>query len=244
MIANSFPCTWAVPEQLGRDEVLLFRGEAPAEEAESPAFRAWLSTEERARAERFRFARDRRRYVFRRAFVRGALGALLGRAPGDLGFGATAKGAPYLDPAPALSLRFSLSHSEERLLLAVARERMLGVDLQAHDRLDELDRMAGRFLSPAEAVGFAQLSGADRPAAFFRAWSRKEAALKALGEGFFLDPRRISVGIEPHAAESWSALEDERLARFFFLDLSAPDGFSAAVCVEGTGWSVTEVKAD
>lgn len=242
MIANSFPCTWAVPEHLGREEVLLFRGEAPSEEVRRPALWAWLSAEERARAERFRFPRDRRRFVFRRAFVRGALGALLGRAPEDLGFGSTSKGAPYLDPGASPSLRFSLSHSEERLLLVVARERMLGVDLQAHDRLDELDRMAGRFLAPAEAVAFAQLARAERPEAFFRTWARKEAALKALGEGFFLDPRRIAVGIEARAGVPWSSPEEERLAPFALLDVPAPEGFSAALCVEGMGWTIREIR--
>jgi 4'-phosphopantetheinyl transferase len=196
-----------------------------------------LSEAERERAVRFYLARDRDRFVGRRVYLRTLLAAYLGRRPAELRYVEGRHGKPALAPDQAEDLTFNLSHSHGGVLVAVARGRELGVDLEAHASLtdpDERDRVARRILDRDEQAEWEALAAAARPDAFFRLWTRKEALLKALGIGLRIDPSAIHVGFGERAATS-----DPRLVEFGALrDLPAPAGHAAAVCAAGTDWTV------
>jgi 4'-phosphopantetheinyl transferase len=245
MILEGSSRSWPVPPPLGADEIHLWLSDMSGQAGAPGADRSWLSDAELGRAERFRFERDRRAWLFRQGFLRGVLAGYVGAHPGALAFQETAKGKPRLAPSPggdgsapaASILSFNLSHSEGWVLVAVAR-REVGVDIQAHRPLRDLQGMAERVFSARELRQYAELADERRVDGFYRLWARKEAALKALGEGFHLEPRELDLGLELRPSETpWVPEQDERIARFGSVaDLHAPHGCSAALCASGTSW--------
>lgn len=182
---------------------------------------ASLSPDERARAERFRFAVHRDRFVVARALLREILGVFLGVAPGRLAFDYGARGKPSLArPFAAEDLRFNLSHADGLALYAITRGREVGVDVEPVRPLPDAERIAARFFSAREQAALRSLAAPERAEAFFACWTRKEAFLKATGDGLSrpLDAFDVSVlpGLparlervegEPHEAGRWSLAE-------------------------------------
>jgi 4'-phosphopantetheinyl transferase len=155
------------------------------EPADLELLQAALPPDERERASRFRLARDRRRFLVARSLLRLLLGRYAGRLPAELRFRYGPAGKPALAAEDLGWLRFNLSHSAELLVVAVAAEREVGVDVERVD--EELDWSAlCRFLPEAEQAGLAALETQPpsiRRRAFFQAWTGQEAWLKALGQG-------------------------------------------------------------
>jgi 4'-phosphopantetheinyl transferase len=179
------------------------RLDVPADEEARLA--ALLDPDERARAARFRFARDRRRFVVRRGRAREWLAGAGGGDPARLRFTATAHGKPELPGGP----RFSLSHSGETMMLAIG-DTPLGCDIEAIDPTLDWPPLASTFFAPAETAALAALAPEPARTAFFACWSRKEAFVKALGLGltYPLDAFTVSVDAVPKivsGGEGWEA---------------------------------------
>jgi 4'-phosphopantetheinyl transferase len=144
--------------------------------------RALLTPDEQARATRFHFARDRDRSIIGRGSLRVLLGRYLGTAPERVNFAYGAFGKPALaNPSPGIE--FNLTHAGELALCAVARRRPVGIDLEPIRPMPDAERIATRFFSPREQAELLGLPSEERAAAFLRCWTRKEAFIKALGEG-------------------------------------------------------------
>lgn len=153
--------------------------------AEAPEW-AWLTAEERARAQRLVRPRDGRRFVLCRGALRVIVGSLLDRPPHDVEFRAGPGGKPILPPGEPGSrppLHFNVSHSGELALIAVSRSRELGVDVEKTRPISEAARIVRSYFTETETEQFHQLEEAARAAAFIRGWTRKEAILKAKGVG-------------------------------------------------------------
>lgn len=157
---------------------------------------ARLSEDERVRAGRFKFARDARRFVVARGTLRSLLGTYLGLPPRRLEFAYGEHGKPALEGAHA-ALGFNLSHSGEIAVLAAGWNRALGVDVELRRPLPDLDALAARSFAPRELSVLGGLPETDRPAAFFRCWTRKEAFIKALGDGLTYSLRDFDVTLLP-----------------------------------------------
>ena len=143
-----------------------------------------LRDDERQRACRFRFARDRRRYVVARGRLRQLLGARLGTHPRSVALTCGAHGKPCLAPgSAAMDLRFNVSHSGDLALFAFCRGREVGVDVEAVGPMQDNDAVARHFFSRSELQAYRALPPRDRDLGFFTCWTRKEAYLKALGGG-------------------------------------------------------------
>lgn len=155
-----------------------------------------LDGHERERAAHFVFERDRRRYVAAHVALRRLLGQRTGRPPGELRFEAGAFGKPRLRIEPFCS--FSLSHCGDQALIAFAKDGEIGVDLEALGALRDLDALARHCLTAGEWVQFQALPMPERESAFLRAWTRKEASLKALGTGLQVEPSSVDVGLDTH----------------------------------------------
>ncbi len=195
-----------------------------------------LDPEERARADRFRFAPDRNRFLFCRAALRHVLGRCLGVAPERLRLSAGAHGRPRLKEGQS-DLDFNLSHSGDWGLLALASGRRVGVDIERIDASRAGDEIAARFFSPEEVEALRRTRVADRVDAFFRCWTRKEAYVKARGEGLSIPLDSFAVSIEPEASRLLrSDRGPEEVARWEVLGLRVVQAYAAAVAVEGTGW--------
>ena len=232
--------SWPVPPVLGEEEVHLwwaFVGDGRELGAEE---RTWLAEPEIERAERFHRPLDRRRFVARAILRRGLLGSYLDRDPKSLRFREGPHGKPYLADGDGEGWSFNLSRSVDRVLFGITRGREVGVDVEAHRPLKELDSMAKRVFAPAEHAAYLRVADEGRRGAFYRIWTRKEAAMKALGEGFYREPRTLTVGFaEAETGRVFSPPDEDALASFGLADLEAPEDFSAAVCAPGLDWKPT-----
>lgn len=206
-----------------------------------------LDAAEHARAARFHFEHDRRHYLASRGLLRQLLGAALDKPASALAFEYGAQGKPALAGAFSQNrvLRFNLSHSAGWAMFALAWDRKVGIDLESSGRLkrdgDGLSALAGRVLSARELSIWQTLpDDAAREAAFLRAWTRKEAYVKATGRGFFDEVNRIEVALDaaapnPSLTLPSSPREGEATRHWTLHDLAAPDGFAAALAVERKG---------
>lgn len=218
---------------LGEEEVHLWRLwlDAPAD-----GLRHLLSVDERQRADRFAFERDRERWTAARAGLRRILAAYLGVEPRLLQFEAGPFGKPHL--VPDCGLRFNLSHSGNVALVAVARGRDLGVDVERIGPEAELEQIAPMVLSAGELAEWTGLPREDRVQGFFNAWSRKEAFIKAVGEGVSFGLQRFDVTLAPGAPARLLRVEGGSAADWTLHAVEAAPGYAASVCVKGRGWAL------
>jgi 4'-phosphopantetheinyl transferase len=171
------------------------------------ALAAVLSDAERHRASRFAFDRDRRRFIVARARLRQLLAERLGAKPESVEFTYGAHGKPaLLRRSGMLDLRFNVSHCAEVAVYAFAAGREVGVDVEAVHALEDADAIAARFFSAREYAEYRALDASDRPLAFFNCWTRKEAFVKATGDGLAHPLDGFDVSLAPG--------EPARLLRF------------------------------
>jgi 4'-phosphopantetheinyl transferase len=143
-----------------------------------------LSSDEVDRALRFKFDRDRRRFLVSHAAVRSILAAYLTASPRELEFSLGPNGKPELASVPERETRqFNLSHSHEAAVLALARRRAIGVDVEYVQEDFPFEEVAHRFFSPKEVAALATLPKRLQREAFYKCWTSKEAFLKAKGTG-------------------------------------------------------------
>jgi len=148
---------------------------------------ATLSHDERNRSARLRFARDRQRFVVARGALRDLLGRYLGTRPGQIRFAYNAFGKPELSPEFGSRLRFNLSHSADLALIAITTEAGIGVDLEYIRPQPEYAEIARSVFSAAEVDQLNRLPSHLYPQAFLSCWTKREAYVKARGEGLAVD---------------------------------------------------------
>jgi 4'-phosphopantetheinyl transferase len=175
-----------------------------------------LTADERERAGKFGSEQLRNRFIVGRATLRRLLGRLLNCEPATLVFRYGEFGKPELDGPLAGALHFNLSHSGGAGLLAMARRGPLGIDLEKVRPVWDPQQIASRFFTEHEGRQLETVAEQERPEAFFRLWTRKEAWLKATGEGIAASLDRIEVSFladeparvlkvadDPGAADQW-----------------------------------------
>jgi len=161
--------------------------------SEVSALHEILDAPERARAARFVNERDRRRYVVGRGSLRMLLGEYTRDDPARVALTTLPGGKPVLVSEDEWRpLHFNVSHCGELALFAFA-DREVGIDVERLAPTSDMEQVAAHFFSVDEVVAFGQLAGLERTRFFFRTWVRKEAYVKATGDGFAIDPARISV---------------------------------------------------
>jgi 4'-phosphopantetheinyl transferase len=236
--------TWINPPidtPLADGEVHLWRAALVQPPEALRGFHSTLAPDETAKAARYRFQRDRDHYVAARGLLRRLLVRYLARAPQSFRFSYGAYGKPSLDAAPgAQDLRFNLSHSHELALYAFTRGRDVGIDIE-HMRADFAgDDIAERFFSAREVSMLRALPAAARTQAFFNCWTRKEAYIKARGEGLShpLDEFDVSLIPGEPAALLGTRGDPQELTRWSLQALDAGEGYAAAVAVQGTDHSL------
>ena len=194
---------WAAPLSLATEQI--------------EALESLLSSDELERADRFRFPHLRSRYVAARGSLRVLLGRYLEREPAALEFNYSSRGKPDLKGQGAEPLHFNLAHSHDLALIAVTRAAPVGVDVEWIRPMRDADGIATRFFSARESESLRSVPAAEQDAAFFSLWTRKEAWLKATGDGIseslskfevtFLsadEPRVLAIAGDPAAGAAWS----------------------------------------
>ena len=202
-----------------------------------------LSKDELARAARFRFERDRDAFVRARAFLRRTLGSALLQDPKALEFLVGPFGKPAL--ANARGLEFNLSHSGALALCAHAWGRPVGVDVEEHRAGVEGLDVAELFFTPREIETLRALPEEERAHGFFLCWTRKEAYVKARGEGLSISLAGFHVSCTPGAPATIVGVGDAapEVARWSIANLDVGPGYSAAVAAYGNGWSLEALSA-
>jgi len=225
--------------ELAGDEIHVWRAalDLPAETV--ARLGETLSADERERAARFRIERVRRRYVVARGLLRTVLGRYLGRPPEELRFEYGTNGKPALAPGEDGGLRFNVSHSDDLGVFAVARGREIGVDVERLRPVPRAEQIAERFFSLPERVAFRGVPAERKVEAFFTCWTRKEAYIKARGEGLSHPLDQFAVSLVPgEPARLWPAGDgDGSEVTHWSLEALPPwPGYVAALAGRGHGW--------
>jgi len=226
---------------LPENEVQLWRLDLGALSTGEDRWLLMLSSDEQARAARFIPRHARQHFVVTRGMLRMVLAAYLATDPGKLTFQNSIRNKPSLGPPHAESgIRFNVAHSGEVALLAFARNREVGVDVEKVRGDLEVDAIARRFFSPHEQKQLTAVASHDRVEAFFRCWTRKEAYVKAKGEGLGLPLDQFDVSM---AAGSNNALlatrpDGSEAARWSLRDVGVGPGYAGALCVAGHDFQI------
>lgn len=210
-----------------------------------PDLQRALSSDELHRAARFRFQRDRQRFVVSRGLLRVILGRYLDVAPGGLRFCYGDYGKPFLDPTfDREGLRFNLSHSGGLALYAVARGREVGIDLERVRPVAEAEQIAERFFSARENAALRTCPANLKHEMFFSYWTRREAFVKALGRGVSLPLDQENANpffdVSPVPGEptmlSGTGERSRESSRWAVRPLLPAPGYVAALAAEGYDW--------
>ena len=164
------------------------------------------------------------------------LGEYLGTAPEALRFGYAANGKPYLKN-PTSGVSFNVAHCDSLALIAIAeKQEEIGVDVEKVRWMPDFDALVSRFFSRREAEVFVTLEAETKPAAFFNLWTRKEALLKATGEGICGALNGVEVSFLPGEPARLLALPDGAASDWTLRDFVPADGYVAALAVKRQGF--------
>jgi 4'-phosphopantetheinyl transferase len=192
-----------------------------------------LSRSERDRASRLAFEADRRRFVVSHAFARFVLAHYFRQSPANLEFCTGPRGKPRVTDI-GCDVRFNLTHSGDRALIAVATGREVGIDIERHRWVDVMP-LARSCFSATECADLAAISDArEQLAGFYRCWTRKEALVKATGEGLGYPLDAFDVEIAPDRLSDVVLEHDSPSVphRWTIVPLRVQPGYSAAVATE------------
>lgn len=225
----------SVPLPLPSDEAHSWCVGLDASPSTCARLHATLTEDEQRRSARLRSERDRRRFIVAHGALRELLGRYLGARPGDIRFVHNAHGKPALHPDWGGRLKFNLSHAGGYALIAITAGAEIGVDLEYVRPLPDQDAIARCFFSAAEVDRLRRMPRERQALAFFNCWTRKEAFVKARGEGLDAD---ASEAMAP--APGWS-----------LFTLQPAPGYVGALVVEGLGrrlrqrrWQATADASD
>ena len=187
-----------------------------------------LADEEKARADRFCFDRDRRRYIACRSYLRKLLAQYVGCGPLDITLAFGRRGKPYLVGA---ALGFNVSHSEELAVIALTREPNIGVDIEFNRPLNDIEAMILAVGSAEERRIFTRVDDENRLRLFYRMWARKEALVKVEGAGLAMALTGLTV-LRADGAELTEPVSVAGQGQIRVFDLpQVPRGFAAALAV-------------
>jgi 4'-phosphopantetheinyl transferase len=204
--------------------------------AELEGLYALLDSDERQRAGRFRFENSREAFIASHGWLRALLGRYLDADPRSLEFTFGNRGKPALRGA---ALQFNLSHSGAMAACAVALDKEIGIDIELIRPMSDLESIARRFFHAEECRKLLVLSEEDRETAFFRCWTRKEAYIKALGDGLYAPLDRFEVTLAADEPAAFVQIDGRpAAAEWSLFGLDVGPGYAGAVAVCGTDWVV------
>ena len=219
---------------LRNGEIHLWHGPLQPAPGEVAHLSRGLSPDELERAERFHFEKNRNEFMFTRGLLRQLLGFYLGNNPAALRFVYSPHGKPSL--LDNNTLKFNLSHTDGMLVCAFARHREIGVDIERIRQDFKVEEIAERFFSMTERLALRELSALERYAAFFHCWTRKEAYIKARGEGLSHPLHQFDVSLAPGQAAALLATrpDPEEARRWALWDLAVSPHYAAALAAHTT----------
>lgn len=228
--------------KLNRGEVHVWSASLELESESLGELERTLSADEIQRARRFHFERDRRNFTGRRGILRNVLSVYLGTKPAALRLIYNEFGKPCLEGSPeAGSLNFNLSHSGALMLVAVALDRGVGIDIEFIDSAVSSDEVARRFFSTNEIATLEGLPEPLRQREFFNLWARKEAYIKARGMGLSIPLDSFDVSsIQGEAVVVPGTPNSSDGSNWKIENLDIDPRYAAAVAASGRDWKVAQ----
>jgi 4'-phosphopantetheinyl transferase len=196
-----------------------------------------LSADERERAARFHFDRHRDAFVVARGVLRSILSGYFDVTPGEIVFQYGARGKPGIAGA---SIHFNASHSGDWAAYAVARTPLIGIDIEMIRPIPDMEELARRTFSEAEAAEFQMIDAPLRQQGFYNCWTRKEAYVKAIGDGLHAPLDGFQVTLSPGQAAALVAIDGSKAkaAQWTMFDLKLERGYAGAIVIYGTKWKI------
>jgi 4'-phosphopantetheinyl transferase len=213
-------------------------------EGELQLFEDILAPDELEIANRFHQKLHRRRYVVSRANLRQLLSCYTALPAERISFGYEHKGKPYLNSGRSgQGPNFNLSYSEDRALVAVARNAIIGVDLERCRDLDDMDSVAESCFAPREMQTLSRLPETQRIEGFYNCWTRKEAFIKALGEGLGYPLKSFVVSLSPEEAPAILNVDGDsaKCAQWQVFSPTVAASYICAVVVQGEHWKLSNM---
>jgi len=214
----------------GSNELALWHGKVNAEDAHYPAYWRVLDADEQARAGKLNNPLLHKRYVEIHGRLRILLAEILNQPPEKIRIKKAEHGKPYLADYPELA--FNLSHTADRVMIAIAWDCQLGVDIESCKPRHNLLGLVEKCFAEEEADYWIQLPESEKNQAFYRFWTRKEAFVKATGRGIVLGLNRCVINIENPMA--FLSVPDQcgQAAAWHVLDVDLGEGICSAIVAD------------
>jgi 4'-phosphopantetheinyl transferase len=219
--------------RLAANEVQLWSADLQPDPARLQELAPLLSGAENERAARFRFDRDAHQYTIARGLLRRLLGVYCDAAPEQIPLGESSHGRPFLvDGAPSADFDFNLSHSGTRVLFAFSADARVGVDVEWIRPLPDMADLVALNFSEREQATWRALPEPLRERAFYDCWTRKEAFVKAIGEGLSRPLGSFDVRFTADEPPEFERIEGDDPAGWSLRDLDAGPDYAAAIAVD------------
>lgn len=225
---------WVSPKatpRLADNEVHVWRASLDLDAPSFHRLEQTLRQEEHERAGRFVSEGDRRHFIAARGILRNLLGRYLECPPESVQFSYGSNGKPAISRSgSAHPLRFNLSHSHGLVLIGIAQEREVGVDVELIRPEVPGEDIASRYFSETEFEELSNLPMGMKAGGFFRCWTRKEAYIKARGGGLHIPLKSFTVSLKTSAPE---VLHSPDHIEWCLQSLEPRSGYVGAVAAEG-----------
>ena len=205
-------------------------------------FHSQLAADEKARADRFFFERDRNRYIVGRGTLRTLLASYLDTEASQISFKYGPQRKPELaTPSGERALQFNLAHSNDWAAYAFGWDRPLGIDLEHIRPVADVDDLVQRFFTARESALIRSLSGDEKWKTFFQIWTCKEALLKAHGSGLTtaLDQFEIALDAKANPTVIPVGEDSEGLAVWQLVILDLVPGYTSALALQANSRTLT-----
>lgn len=219
------------PDRLTSGIAHVWQANLEIDKATENHYYSLLSHDEQGRAGRFRFEKDRKHFIAARGMLRLLLGQYLAKKPADLVFQYAEKGKPFI-PNP-IDLQFNISHANGIALFGFVLKHPIGIDVEWINPKVEIEQVSQHFFAENERKRLMALPEVERLPAFFNCWTRKEAFIKATGDGLSFPLNKFEVSLtadEPATllATHWDAKERDKWSLF---DVAMGEGYKGALAV-------------
>ncbi len=192
--------------ELSDSNIHVWRIQLPIQDGLSNILLQHLSDDEKSRMDKYHFAVDKSRFLAARAALRQLISYYLDTSPEKIPFNYTEFGKPFIDIIDA-PLKFNLSHANNCILIAITKNADIGIDVEEMKPEIDLLGVARLILNDNEYNKLQALREEERVFAFYRAWTRKEAFIKAIGKGFSFPLKQVEVTLLPEETNQIVAIE-------------------------------------
>jgi len=222
-----------VPFSLKTQEVDVWKVSKQIHEDRLEQYWSVLNTEERERALKFRFEKDRNCAIIARGVLRNLLSNYTGLKPENIHFEFGSNGKPAI--CQHTPIQFNVSHSTDAIVFGFTKSYILGIDVECTEDDLDVENVAKSFFSETEVHSLLKLDQAYHKQAFYNCWTRKEAFIKAEGSGLSFPLKEFSVSLASSAEAElletrWNKKEKEKWTLTAF---TPAENYIGALAIKG-----------